>query len=840
MAPAHNVDPLADFLEPCTLPGDARTCKKDRQVSVLSWTAVGHGLGLAAHIVIRGAWLLAEGDRFEACSRWGLVGVVAPWATMLAVQAGVCGFFGAARLRRACLFGCDPELCSVAVTTVICAVLPWLQVFASKQCQELQAEAEAVWELAAVAAVAWYCLCVPIRWQRLWIFPVMVWGSLVGLVSYASLLSVVASLKLVLLSAIFASLAAGARLLDRGVREQWRAGQHIENEQQVLTMAKGIWALAQQLSHSVVKLTDTFEIIGADKATDDFFGRSVEGEHVAGLMDYSDSQRFTTALSRASNSLTPQQLGVTLLQHHGPVHVAVVVVDLGAGHGLAGLARYAASFTLQPTMPSPQPASPASRTPSEGRDSSSTASALGKTSTRRSTVVSLLPLSSRSLASTLGMGEQSLASAADTTRPGIGGLAQFKRQVSQELPGAIADGNSTFDGGSTLNVLPEPRRTVMGRPTELNALAGWGREISCGSLVPSEISDAGPLGTESPKACFRGRPFDFVREISGASLAYSEFSEAVPMGPSCSRSSRPRGRQAQVAEAQVQTEPCLGKVDATVNTVASWDEEVLVCATCSKPPRPPGEVVPRGRSLPPSRSRQRRPSASRTPRSRSSSQGSAASGSSGSSGRQGAEEQSTLLTSVPTVADAAPACVALLQGHWLLCDVYPGNLLATDTRLRALRIEGCVALDASGRRSPLLFRGGDTYLLGGRLWVENNVLYRTDPTGQTLAFLGEKAVMEQLPPAATQPAPMLDGMWLLFNDHLGEVGMWLRALQIRGTVVVDAVRCKHELVEQGGVLHLQGGRVWLENCVLYRRGRSGMTLAFLRAETQEREQGNLT
>lgn len=57
---------------------------------------------------------------------------------------------------------------------------------------------------------------------------------------------------------------------------------------------------------------------------------------------------------------------------------------------------------------------------------------------------------------------------------------------------------------------------------------------------------------------------------------------------------------------------------------------------------------------------------------------------------------------------------------------------------------------------------------------------------------------------------------------------WLQSLRIQGQEVVDALGQGGALVVEDGATYLERGRLWLEGDVLYRSGRSGAVLTFVR------------
>lgn len=167
-------------------------------------------------------------------------------------------------------------------------------------------------------------------------------------------------------------------------------------------------------------------------------------------------------------------------------------------------------------------------------------------------------------------------------------------------------------------------------------------------------------------------------------------------------------------EMAVQTEPRAWRT-CGVNTLASWQEGGIVCATCSKPPPLPGEQ--------PRHSSQAKRSTRRA------------------SSRPQTRREMQPLVSV-AVDDPEPAAAGLppsgeFDGSWV---VFHESQEAISPWLRSLDIFGKRALDAMGRECQLTTQSSPeaparTFLEGGLLSLTDGVLYRAGRSGQTLAFV---------------------------------------------------------------------------------------------------------
>lgn len=147
------------------------------------------------------------------------------------------------------------------------------------------------------------------------------------------------------------------------------------------------------------------------------------------------------------------------------------------------------------------------------------------------------------------------------------------------------------------------------------------------------------------------------------------------------------------AEMGVQTEPGVQLRTCGINTLASWQDGCVVCATCSKPPRPPSAVA---RPAPPP-GRHLRPQLSKS-----------------SAGHR----------------KAPPA--GAFDGSWVLAKDSPQHV---SQWLHALHIRAPRVLDGTGNVSLLTTTNGQTFLEGGRLSLVDGVLIREGRSGRALTFI---------------------------------------------------------------------------------------------------------
>lgn len=741
-------------------PREELTFKRAQEVDVLFWTTLGHAVGLVAHLLARTVWLCAEAERLKLCRPGERLELLVPWLAFAGLQASVCLLLVAALiLRRGGRVGFDAELGSLAATTLLCAASAWLPV-APEGCLGVPADADVTAEdasqLAAVAAVTWYCLFVPIRTCRLWVFPIVVWVSHVVLAAATEppQLAAGVALKVALLAATFAFVAGSARCQERRVREQWLAAGTRQDERKQQGLATGLTALASCCCDSLVQLTETLSIVGAGEVTSDFFGRNAEGECVTNFMLRPDAQRFALALEEASNAPgCAQRLSVTLLLGRGTCVASAVAVDVGGGKGaFAGEVRYAVGFALCPQKRS-RPAFKQSLSASSSKLHAATGpsdamwaslSSPADTSTRSQSTASADAAAAQGHSCLTGLSdardqqqqerEAELVSAGSSLTSPFSQVTPvptpFPAEVEYELvlpsqqPAALAQPEPgvvrSAEAPSYWKAASPAMPSMALSPTTRGELPGAVEEDEDSSSEGSGDNFFGVFPEASPEVFVSARTVlpNACAVYTCGSLDISEFTENA----ACSRFDSfdlPPPRPRQVVAAETQTQPAPETVEASANTVASWDEDCFVCATCGKPPRPPGETLLK--PAPTCRSPVRR-------RSRSSSRGGDAASSSN------AAPPAPPAPASPAPAGAAPAPTSAasgLDGRWLICGQLAGDVADW---LTALWIQGSVALDACGNRIQLVSHGGEVFLEGGRIWVANGTLHRTGKSGKTITF----------------------------------------------------------------------------------------------------------
>lgn len=776
----------------CSASGNELAFKKCLEAEVVRSTAIGHALALVSHLAIKGVWLWIEAEDLQECAWHRDPRILAPWLALLGAQCFCCAAFTAAWLRRGgCPLAADPELSSLATAALLCAAAPWLSGSASLPCPG-RAEAESTWQLAVVAAVAWYCLCVPVRCCCLWGLPLLVWGSLglrAGLEFEATRPApVAAALRLLLLGSALACAGRGAALRERCAREECFARlSGLEQHQEVLALNTGLQALARSFCSTIVVLKDDFTILEADPATDNLLSGKAAGTLITGLMSTSDAQGLMEVLSRATYSRTPEHLSVTLARDGDPpMEVSIVAVGLGAAQAaryllglssaalppepaaaltssesasikgreaLPALLSPAASWCTMPGRPLPSngkswASETSSKTPLPPQATASPATswntlrvAPGPASEAASFVAShrLCAVPPASSAASFMASSATLARLADSMMSSFcsdGALQRIAQAASPQAPAPQAPAPEERRRGRR----PQPRRVAPGP-----AQGEWAVAASLGvpdsPREPGTADFADVLPTAWTELSFAGSDRPRSWQTLG-SLACSEDTEVHSGGRRASSSSRgargPWGERGRApAEAQTQTEqPERG--DAAVNTLASWDDERLdfVCASCGRPPRAPGATALRGPPAP------RRPSSSR----RRTHTAPLSSREAPTSARGAPKAPSSASSAAPRPRDRPPA----FDGAWVLSDDREGSVSGW---LKALWIRGHEVVDALGTSSTLAVEESGTFLERGRLWLEGERLYRCGQSGTILSFSRVSAAAYPAGVATDAPGP---------------------------------------------------------------------------------------
>jgi len=131
-------------------------------------------------------------------------------------------------------------------------------------------------------------------------------------------------------------------------------------------------------------------------------------------------------------------------------------------------------------------------------------------------------------------------------------------------------------------------------------------------------------------------------------------------------------------------------------------------------------------------------------------------------------------------------------------------------------------LEAIPESAPVLEYGCSSAFPGQGKAVGGNTLRSKgtdDPSSQEQRHTG--SLEEQI---ATH---RFDGQWIAVS-HPGGISPWLSRLNIQGVSVVDGRGSACQLKHSGGRWLLAGGTMHLDGDTLFRIGRSGLTLAFLR------------
>jgi len=131
-------------------------------------------------------------------------------------------------------------------------------------------------------------------------------------------------------------------------------------------------------------------------------------------------------------------------------------------------------------------------------------------------------------------------------------------------------------------------------------------------------------------------------------------------------------------------------------------------------------------------------------------------------------------------------------------------------------------LEAIPESAPVLEYGCSSAFPGQGEAVGSNTLRNKgtdDPGSQEQRHTG--SLEEQI---ATH---RFDGQWIAVS-HPGGISPWLSRLNIQGVSVVDGRGSACQLKHSGGRWLLAGGTMHLDGDTLFRIGRSGLTLAFLR------------
>lgn len=325
----------------------------------MSGTLLAHVAALLAHCIFIGAQIGDAEQRLGACGPHEQLVSALPCLLVLGLQGMTCTFFAIAKAKRSLLSSCDAELCSLAATSIISVAVVWLPTLASEGCWGAPTGAENT-RLAVASVVTWYCLFVPIRWCRLWVFPVLVWGSFVG-VATCTLPAFLAAeaVKVALMCVTFISIVWARRSQERRLRGQW-----LSERSAAETLTAGMHVLLKSLCDGIVTITDEFVILGAAHGSESFFGRSVDGARITELMPPADACHFIAAMSEVSEQQTVVKSHLTVYSAHGPVEVSILAAAMGPGRCLA---RYVVSFSLSPGSAEPPWASLQERGPRSPR-----------------------------------------------------------------------------------------------------------------------------------------------------------------------------------------------------------------------------------------------------------------------------------------------------------------------------------------------------------------------------------------------------------------------------------------------------------------------------------------
>jgi len=208
--------------------------------------------------------------------------------------------------------------------------------------------------------------------------------------------------------------------------------------------------------------------------------------------------------------------------------------------------------------------------------------------------------------------------------------------------------------------------------------------------------DADADAKETKKAAGHSRHIEGLSEFSGfssdqdsgqssASLAYTQSSD--------DESSVGISQLLHGTDDAVQTDPMLGRSDACVETNVLWSSTGFKCKCCSRPPRAPMDKqrnMVLANNLP-QRRRRRRPSKSQGP----------------------APTQETL------------------DGTWAINPQFHG---IAQEFMHRLTFVGDRCIDAAGQRWKLHHEGNNVYLIKGRIWIADGVLYREGKSGIVMKF----------------------------------------------------------------------------------------------------------
>lgn len=464
--------------------------------------------------------------------------------------------------------------------------------------------------------------------------------------------------------------------------------------------------VAVALCDTVVRVSAELEMLATTEQHDVFFGQDVEGLQLTQLIHAEDADLFADVLLRVSASHVPECLETELCLASTAVEVTLLVLGVGGAEDgcIVGIStRREASIGLKPTarMGRATTAPAAEHRARESRCPGQQWRGLGAT-----LVTAAQPSSKMGVLSSATRGSAPGASTNDLAFcvPLAGVLPQHSSSLPRDRP-------------PTRCVIPVDAWSADSTPGAVDGDTGAEAARTASLFWISEDSSVGSVAAS-------------VRRHQKEVGKLLTLSRDLPWLSENSSTGRSAPLPRMQSEAGVQTEPGPEQRTCGVNTVASWKEGHVVCATCSKPPLLPG--TPRRHSAAdrlPSRNRSARPRRALT---------APAADHQNSTGAR--SSSSTSSPRLPRIG------VGPLDGSWQLVDENPRSLSAW---CHTLHILGERALDAMGGALELSKHDGETLLEGGLLTMQGGFLCRTGKSGRVLKYVRVEGPVERAVRRAT-------------------------------------------------------------------------------------------